>query len=337
MAAVAQGNAGVLFHLPAAWSSTLEPIGPSIWLDTIFVDSNLNGEASQCFLLKHVKSLCFNEWIPSCFQRIMAICIRKKAVQQTTTHWDPQIQSNPLTRSASTANISLRSSGKSSANAITLRITITGHGRRIDSSDWLETSWNHLRIWADWFETSWNHLRIWAHKSRNHPCSVSHGTVSVSHGTPWYPILLSFKMQLPNGRLLPRKAQHLRVCRSWRRLSHEGPHQENHQVGPNCLSLSLGRGSTSTYFNTEHSSWFDCFLAKCRMRQCPWTAICKRSMGWPLEHPNYATLHNEQLVWGITTSKSSRQLNLSGEIVEFQASWAEITLAAVLWCDQNRF
>lgn len=26
------------------------------------------------------------------------------------------------------------------------------------------------------------------------------------------------------------------------------------------------------------------------------------------EHPNYATLHNEQLVWGITTSKSSRQL-----------------------------
>ena len=154
---------------------------------------------------------------------------------------------------------------------------------------------------------------------------------------PWYPILLSFKMQLPDGRLLPRKAQHLRVCRSWRRLSHEGPHQENHQVGPNCLSLSLGRGSTSTYFNTEHSSWFDCFLAKCRTRQCPWTAICRRSMGWPLEHPNYATLHNEQLVWGITTSKSSRQLNLSGEIVEFQASWAEITLAAVLWCDQNRF
>ena len=79
-------------------------------------------------------------------------------------------------------------------------------------------------------------------------------------------------------------------------------------LGPNCLSLSLGRGSTSTYFNTEHSSWFDCFLAKCRTRQCPWTAICKRSMGWPLEHPNYATLHNEQLVWGITTSKSSRQL-----------------------------
>ena len=82
-----------------------------------------------------------------------------------------------------------------------------------------------------------------------------------------------------------------------------GPHQENHQVGPNCLSLSLGRGSTSTYFNTEHSSWFDCFLAKCRTRQCPWTAICRRSMVWPLEHPNYATLHNEQLVWGITTSK----------------------------------
>ena len=43
----------------------------------------------------------------------------EKAVQQTTTHWDPQIQSNPLTRSASTANISLRSSGKSSADAIT--------------------------------------------------------------------------------------------------------------------------------------------------------------------------------------------------------------------------
>ena len=120
----------------------------------------------------------------------------EKAVQQTTTHWDPQIQSNPLTRSASTANISLRSSGKSSAGECH-HTTITGHGRRIDSSDWLETSWNHLGIWADWFETSWNHLRIWAHKSRNHPCSVSHGTVSVSHGTPWYPILLSFKMQLP--------------------------------------------------------------------------------------------------------------------------------------------
>ena len=222
----------------------------------------------------------------------MAICIRKSR----STNYYPLRSSNP--KQSSHAQCQHSKHFFALFRQIFSRChhtTITGHGRRIDSSDWLETSWNHLRIWADWFETSWNHLRTWAHKSRNHPWSVSHGTVSVSHGIPWYPILLSFKMQLPDGRLLPRKAQHLRVCRSWRRLSHEGPHQENHQVGPNCLSLSLGRGSTSTYFNTEHSSWFDCFLAKCRTRQCPWTAICKRSMGWPLEHPNYATLHNEQL------------------------------------------
>ena len=113
----------------------------------------------------------------------------------------------------------------------------------------------------------------------------------VSHGIPWYPILLSFKMQLPDGRLLQYYgklscafAGHGAGFLTWSRSTMVG-----------MMSLEGGwrwdltrRGSTSTYFNTEHSSWFDCFLAKCRILErgnAHEQQFANEVWCGPLEHP----------------------------------------------------
>ena len=136
-------------------------------------------------------------------------------------------------------------------------------------------------------------------------------------------------MQLPDGRLLPRKAQHLRVCRSWCRFSQVQPvyvvvgmpleggtSPGNHQTKLALLEPLDGRIN----FNSEHFQLIR-FCSRVHVEQGNahehQFANELRWGPWEYPPPNSATLHNEQLVWGITASKIKfSQLSLSGVIVE---------------------
>ena len=204
-------------------------------------------------------------------------------------------------RSASTADISLRSSVKSSVG---LAIT----------PPWQANRWF---IWLIWLV--WNAMK----PSENLGMPTSHAIIHgpwypmVSHGIPWYPMVSqlypiyssvskcscqmadSYHGKLSISAFAGHGAGFLAYSQSmswWACRWKAGPHQENHQT--NWLS-----GSTSTL---NISSWF-VFLRKVYVERANahehQFANELRCGPWEHPPPNSATLHNEQLVWAITTSK----------------------------------
>ena len=224
-------------------------------------------------------------------------------------------------RSASTADISLRSSVKSSVG---LAIT----------PPWQANRWF---IWLIWLV--WNAMK----PSENLGMPTSHAIIHgpwypmVSHGIPWYPNCIPSIVQFQNAvarwptpttesSASPRLQVMVQVfsrtaSRSWWACRWKaGPHQENHQIGPNWLSWSPGRGGSTSTLNI--SSWF-VFLSKVYVERANAHEhqFANELRCGPWEHPHLILRHsttNNSCGQSPPVKSNSQfyQFSLSGEIVE---------------------